>query len=145
MNSLPLPHELKIEAEKGNNNFEGLKIAHEKITWNGRKIPCMGRYGGHKWQGCLAQGFWMHEQHSRSVQSLRLAKVLRKHVMLTGTRIIIHYAIRLTTKLHIVFLVNQTLLMKILDLGTTKHEKLYNFNLYGSSPLMRIYLNNQQV
>src|SRR5664279_3132712 len=50
-----------------------------------------------------------------------------------------------TTKLHIVFLVNQTLLMKILDLGTTKHEKLYNLKLYGSSPLMSIYLNNQQV
>src|SRR5664279_5855753 len=89
--------------------------------------------------------FWIHEQHSRSVQSFRLAKAFSKHVMLTGTRIIIHHALRLTTKLHIVFLVNQTLLMKILDLGSTKHEKLYNFKLYGSSPLMSIYLNNQQV
>ena len=24
-----------------------LKVAHEKFTWNGREIPCMGRYGGH--------------------------------------------------------------------------------------------------
>src|SRR5664279_1674641 len=89
--------------------------------------------------------FWMHEHHSCSVQSFRLAKAFSKHVMLTGTRIIIHNAIRLTTKLHIVFLVNQTLLMKIIDLGTTKHEKLYNFKLYSSYPLMNIYLNNQQV
>ena len=24
-----------------------LKVAHEQFTWNGRKIPCMGRYGVH--------------------------------------------------------------------------------------------------
>ena len=31
-----------------------LKVAHEKITWSGRKIPHIGRYGGHRWHG-----FWL--------------------------------------------------------------------------------------
>ena len=31
-----------------------LKVAHEKFTWSGRKIPHIGRYGGHRWHG-----FWL--------------------------------------------------------------------------------------
>ena len=34
-----------------------LKIAHENFTWSGKEIPHIGRYGGHRWQRCLAQGF----------------------------------------------------------------------------------------
>src|SRR5664279_2515684 len=88
-----------------------------------------GKY--HVWVGMVdtsgkvfGSRFWMHEQHSRLVLSFRLAKAFSKHVMLTGTRIIIHHAIRLTTKLHIIFLVNQRLLMKILDLGTVSYTRL---------------------
>ena len=33
-----------------------LKIAHEKITWSGREIPHVGRYGGYRWQRYLAWG-----------------------------------------------------------------------------------------
>ena len=50
MNHLLLPHELRIEAQNWNINYfevEGLKVAHEKFTWNGYKIPCIGRYGVH--------------------------------------------------------------------------------------------------
>ena len=31
-----------------------LKVAQEKFTWSGRKIPHIGRYGGHRWHG-----FWL--------------------------------------------------------------------------------------
>ena len=56
MNHLLLPHELRTEAQIWNiNNFEGLKVAHEKFTWSGSEIPHIGRYGGHWWK-VLAQG-----------------------------------------------------------------------------------------
>ena len=35
-------------------HFEGLKVAHEVFTWNGRKYHIVGRYGGHKWHR-----FWL--------------------------------------------------------------------------------------
>ena len=61
MNHLLLTHELRIEAHIWNiNNFEGLKVAHEKFTWSGGEIPHIGRYGGHIWH-TLVFGGWMHE------------------------------------------------------------------------------------
>ena len=51
MNHLLLPHELRTEAQIWNiNNFDGLKVAHEKFTWSGGEIPHIGRYGGHLWK-----------------------------------------------------------------------------------------------
>ena len=45
--------------------FEDLKVAHDKFTWSGKEIPHVGRYGGHKWQRYLAQGFG----YTRSIPS----------------------------------------------------------------------------
>ena len=45
---------------RSNNNFKDLKVVNENFTWNGREIPCMGRYGGHKLQGFWLK-VWMHE------------------------------------------------------------------------------------
>ena len=44
----------------GDEILKDLKVAHEKFTWSGNKIPHIGRYGGHKWH-VLAFGSWMHE------------------------------------------------------------------------------------
>ena len=51
-----LPHDLKNRGTK-RRILNILNIAHEKFTWSAREIPQVGRYGGHKWQKCLAQGF----------------------------------------------------------------------------------------
>ena len=62
-----------------------LKVAHDKFTWNGKRY--------HVWVGMVDSAgkifgsrVWMHEQHSRSVQSLGSQRFYSKHVMLTGTR-----------------------------------------------------------
>ena len=34
--------------------MNSLKVAPGKFTWNGKKIPHIGSYGGHKWHG-----FWL--------------------------------------------------------------------------------------
>ena len=31
--------------------MNSLKVAHEKFTWSGKKIPHIGSYGGHNWHG----------------------------------------------------------------------------------------------
>ena len=54
---------------RSNKVLNSLKVAHEKFTWNGKKIPHIGSYGGHRWHG-FGSRFWMHEKHSLSVQSL---------------------------------------------------------------------------
>ena len=51
--SLLLPHELKNKDTK-RRILNILKVAHEKFTWIGRKIPHIGWYGGHRWHG-----FWL--------------------------------------------------------------------------------------
>jgi hypothetical protein len=38
-------------------HFEGLKVAHEVFTWNGRKYHVVGRYGGHKWHSGWLKDF----------------------------------------------------------------------------------------
>ena len=66
--------------------MNSLKVAHDKFTWSGRKIPHIGRYGGHRWHG-----FWLLVLDVREAFPLstefRLAKViLRKHITSTGTK-----------------------------------------------------------
>ena len=47
--------------QKENNNIlNNLKVAHEKFTWNGKEIPHIGSYGGHKWHG-----FWLKDLDAR--------------------------------------------------------------------------------
>src|SRR5664279_3518484 len=129
-NSLPLPRELKTEAQKGNNNFEGLKVAHEKFTWNGRQIPCMGRYGGHKWQG-----FWLKVLDARAAFPLstefRLAKAFKQTCNVdryTNNYTLCNKANHKTSYC----LPSQPNTFDVnTNLGTTKYEKLYNFELYG--------------
>ena len=69
-----LPHELKQEHKTCLIVLKVLKVAHEIFTWNGRKYHMIGRYGGHKWHGFWLK-VWMHEKHSLSVQSFRLARL----------------------------------------------------------------------
>ena len=45
-----------------------LKVAHKQIALEWRKIPHIGRYGGHKWHEVFGLGIWKHEKHSLSVQ-----------------------------------------------------------------------------
>ena len=56
-----LPHELKNRGTK-RRILKVLKIAHEKITWSGKEIPHVGRYGGHKWQN-----IWLRDLDAREV------------------------------------------------------------------------------
>ena len=48
--------------------FEGLKVAHDKLTWNGMKYQVIGRW----WT--LLEGYWLKDWDARavfrSVQSL---------------------------------------------------------------------------
>ena len=62
-----------------------LKVAHENFTWSGRKIPHIGRYGGHRWHG-----FWLKVLDAQAAFPLstefRLARLfLSKHKLSTGT------------------------------------------------------------
>ena len=69
-----LPHDLNQAHTTCLIVLKVLKVAHEIFTWNRRKYHIIGRYGGHKWHGfCLK--VWMHEKHSLSVQSFRLARL----------------------------------------------------------------------
>jgi len=60
---------VNIDTKRNNKVLNSLKVAHEKFTWNGKEIPHIGSYGGHRWHG-FGSSFWMHEKHSLSVQSL---------------------------------------------------------------------------
>ena len=39
---------LKVEAQKREVFLNGLKVTHDKFTWNGGEIAYVGRYSGHK-------------------------------------------------------------------------------------------------
>ena len=55
--------------------MNNLKVAHENFTWNGKEIPHIGSYGGHKWHG-----FWLKDLDAREAFSLstefRLARFM---------------------------------------------------------------------
>ena len=54
--------------------LNSLKVAHEKFTWNGKEIPHIGSYGGHRWHG-----FWLKVLDAREAFPLstefRLARL----------------------------------------------------------------------
>ena len=56
-------------------SFEGLEFGTYKFTWNGRKIPHIGRYGGLIWNNFGVHGVWMHKQYSCLVQ-VKARKIL---------------------------------------------------------------------
>ena len=57
-----------------------LKVAHDKVTWSGKEIPYIGRYGGHKWQRYLAQGFGCTRSNPSQYRVFRLSKISSKHI-----------------------------------------------------------------
>ena len=77
--SLLLPHELKNRGTK-KRILKVLKIAHEKFIWSGKEIPHVGRYGGHKWQRYLAQGFGCTRTIPSQYVIFRLSEVSSKHI-----------------------------------------------------------------
>ena len=68
----------KTGAQNMFDSFEGLKVANEIFTWNGRKYHMIGRYGGHKWHG-----FWFKVLDAREVfplsTSFWLARLGSRH------------------------------------------------------------------
>ena len=57
--------------------MNSLKVTHEKFTWSGRKIPHIGRYGGHRWHG-----FWLKDLDAQATFPLstesRLARLFKQ-------------------------------------------------------------------
>ena len=91
--------------------MNSLKVAHEKITWSGKKIPHIGSYGGHKWHG-----FWLKDLDSREAFPLstefRLARLCKQTRISTEHQVLYDKHIANVIRLHTVFLVNQTRLLE---------------------------------
>ena len=99
--------------QKGNNNIlNNLKVAHEKFTWNGKEIPHIGSYGGHKWHG-----FWLKDLDAREAFPLstefRLARFyVSKHEYQPIHQVLHDEHSASVIKPHTVFLVNRTRLLE---------------------------------
>ena len=94
------------------------------------EIPYIGRYGGHKWQRYLDQGFGCTRSILSRYGIFGLSRISSKHTMLTGTRINIQHQSIISISLHTVSLVDQTfLLVERLALEISNYEVPHSFTL----------------